>query len=501
MRKLNFKNKIFIFIFAIIILGIIGLLVYAVKLVGNKGKDVYDVSSNTVIFSQDSNLIDTKDGGKIEKKWNGNFYYLTGKNDTYELGLNPVVYESSSEDITLFGDNYQILNEGSINLVKDSITINDPSTTYFYKLDDRVYLIISDEIYNETKSIYANKYLLVYIDKQGNASVLNDALNVKTINPMKLVFGNYTFDIANELLIVGEKTVNLKTVIGSTNEYVVPPEKEDVVKYDPNSLIDSYNELVGDFNKYTTNNNMQIAANNQVEATTNNTVINNTEVTNNNQSNTTVQNSSAASTTVKNKTVMNKRVNLRGAISYPTYIDVSYLVTDPENKYQAVYLVVTGEFDGKAASEKIILDKYATSNRIVGLTPNHEYSISLGYIEILTDEDTGEKSLADNIEDVINVRTSKVNYNLKIEKISNGNVYFNYKMTNDYAFDTGEITLYSDGMPIDTVVLDSEKTKSANGYSNKLKLDQGNVFEIKVENATYGGKDANIPITKTFTIP
>ena len=72
MRKLNLKNKVFIVVFSLIILGIIGLLVYAVKLVGNKGKEVYAVTSNTVLFANDLNQIDTKNGGRIEKKWSGN---------------------------------------------------------------------------------------------------------------------------------------------------------------------------------------------------------------------------------------------------------------------------------------------------------------------------------------------------------------------------------------------------------------------------------------------
>ena len=504
MRKLNLKNKVFIVVFSLIILGIIGLLVYAVKLVGNKGKEVYAVTSNTVLFANDSNQIDTKNGGRIEKKWSGDYYFLASNQDTYKLGKSSVVYETSNDTLTIFGDNYQVFKDGNVAKLKDSATINDLSVPYFYKLEDRVYLIVADEIYNEDKSIFANKYLLIYIDKQGNASVLNDVLNIKTINPMILYFGNFTFDIANEKLIVDEKSIDLKAIIGSTNEYVVPEKEEDVLNFDSNKLIESYNELVNDFNQYASNNKIKSYANNQV-IQNNNTVINN-NTTNNGE--TIINNNGGVSNSfsnnavqAKNKTNLVKRVSLRGSISYPTFIDVSYIVTDPENKYQAVYLLVTGEINGEVATQKIILDKYDTKYRIVGLATNSEYSISLGYIEVVKDEDTGEKSLVDNIEDVINVRTTKTKYALKVEKISNGYVYFNYKMTSDYAFESGKIVLYAGGNMLDEVLIDTEAIKSEKGFEGRLKLEQSNLYEIRVEEAVYNGKNVNDRIVKSFAIP
>ena len=500
MRKLNVKNKIFIVLFSFIILVIIGILIYAVKIVGNKGSKVYDVTSNTVLFAADSNQIDTKNGGKVEKKWNGDYYYLASNQETYKLGKNPVVFDSSSEKITLLGNSYQIYKDGNVSLIKDIVTLNDLTVPLFYKLGDRIYLVISDEIYNDDKSIFASKYLLVYIDKQGNASVLNDLLNIKTINPMSLYFGDYVFDIANEKLLVDEKTIDLKAIIGSTNEYVVPLEKEEVLDFDSSKLIESYNELVNDFNQYANNHKIRSSANNQV-VENNNVVINNSSgnggVIGNNSSNSNSNNV----VQVKNNTNLVKRVSLRGTISYPTYIDVSYIVTDPENKYQAVYLLVTGEINGTMSTQKIILDKYDTKYRIVGLSTNSEYSISLGYIEVVKDEDTLEKSLVDNIEDVINVRTTKTSYKLKILKISSGYVYFNFKMSSDYAFESGVVTLSAGGELIDQIPLDVDAIKKDEGFTGKLKLEQFNVYEIKIDEAMYNGKAVNEKIVKSFAIP
>ena len=143
-----------------------------------------------------------------------------------------------------------------------------------------------------------------------------------------------------------------------------------------------------------------------------------------------------------NKTEILKRVSLRGVVTSTAYIDVSYIVTDPENKYQAVYLLVTGNFDNNIRTQKIVLDKYDTKYRISGVAYNSEYTISLGYIEIVINED--EKSLVDNIEDVINVRTKNIDYSLTIDKIALGKVYFTYKMSSNYAFKSADMALFVD---------------------------------------------------------
>ena len=173
-------------------------------------------------------------------------------------------------------------------------------------------------------------------------------------------------------------------------------------------FITAYNKLVNDFKKYVDNENLKSSSKNQV---VNNTVITNATNTTNNI---------IIPTQADNKTNITKRVSLRGTVSYPTYIDVTYVVTDPEDKYQAVYLLVTGRRNGEMVSEKIMLDKYDTKYRISNLEMKSEYSISLGYVEVTTNNKTVE--LYDNIEDVINVRTTNCDAKITIEKIALGNV-------------------------------------------------------------------------------
>ena len=216
-RTLNRKNKIFISLFVIIILAIVGILIYSVKLTGYKTNRVYDINENHVLFADDFSYVDTRDGGKIEKSWDNEYRFISNENVSYPLGTSPVIYDKTLGEIIVIGKKYQVLSDGSIKEIDDNFEAKDSVMPYFFKLQDRKYLIIYKEIMDENKTVYAKNYLMVDIDKQGNASLLNDTINVKTINPSKLSFDNYVFDVANEKLMYKESVIDLKQVIGSTN--------------------------------------------------------------------------------------------------------------------------------------------------------------------------------------------------------------------------------------------------------------------------------------------
>lgn len=485
MRKLNLKNKLFIFIFSIIVLGIVFILIESVKLSKKEddNESIYTVSTNSVIYAEDSSLVDTSSGGEIKKHWNNDYYFVSNDNKNIDIGLKSIVYEKAVEKVYIFGENYNVSSDGDLIKNTDKTEISNTNNTSFYKIKDRQYLIISNEIYNEDKTIYTNRYLIVTLDKQGNASLLNDAINVKTINPLKLLFDNYIFDIANERLIVNEKAIDLKLIDGSTNEYVEDTE-EHVEEADMTEFITAYNKLVNDFKKYVDNENLKSSSKNQV---VNNTVITNATNTTNNI---------IIPTQADNKTNITKRVSLRGTVSYPTYIDVTYVVTDPEDKYQAVYLLVTGRRNGEMVSEKIMLDKYDTKYRISNLEMKSEYSISLGYVEVTTNNKTVE--LYDNIEDVINVRTTNCDAKITIEKIALGNVYFKFKMSKEYAIESGKIVLYSNNEAGEHILINYKDAISEKGFSGKLKLEESTIYELRLEDAVYNGKNVDIDVKNRF---
>ncbi len=494
--KLNIKNKFYIFIFAILVVGMVVILVLSASEARKKRSSTfkYEVSTNAVLFKDDSDRIDTSLGGVIDKKWDDNYYYTDNKDHSYLLGSCSVVFEKASEIVKILGTSYKIAKNGSVDAYKDSIDVNNIRDSSIYKLKDREYLIISPQIYSEDKNIYASKYLIVYLDKQGNASLLNDSVNVKTINPMILNFDEYKFDIANEKLVIEEQIIDLKAVIGSTNEYE-PPKVEDTkdkkaTKEEFERLKEAYNKLVNDFNQYANNANLALASNTK-------SIVNNNYIIKK-----VAESSSGIAGKINkaiNKSIINKRVSLRGTVSRSTYIDVTYVVTDPEERYQGVYLLVNGIINGTFTTEKILLDKYATGYRITNLSTNSEYSISLGYIEVV-DDGSGNKELVDNIEDVVNVRTTKPNATLTVTRVSSGRAYFNLKMYNDFTFEGGRLVMYANNASVDSVQVNANQALTDKGWSGSLSLGgASDVYTIKLEDIRYAGIPIASGVYKNFT--
>lgn len=488
MRKLNGRNKIFIAVFSIIIIVMVVILVLSVNIAQKNGSTVYEVSSNSIVFDSETNLIDTSKGGSIKKRWDGSYYYMNTQELSYELGEIPVVYEKAKDKIEIFGQNYLVKDDGSILEGEAFTEIANYQEAQFYKLADREYLIVSPEIYNEDKSIYASKYLIVYIDKKGNASLLNDSINVNTINPMKLTFDKYTFDIANEKLLLNNKTIDLKQIIGSTNEYVKKePHMNDELDLDYQNLADQYNALINSFEQYIEETTSFIDAANTIFANANfnvtDSILNGTTNTGNQAT---------------NLTNITKMVSLRGAIANSTHIDVTYAVSDITDQYQVVYLLVTGKINGEDMTEKILLDKYGSTYRIPKLSPRHEYTVSLGYIERVKDL-AGDWVLQDQVEDVINIRTTKPDLKLSVDKISKGYVHFTFKMKEQYALEGGSIVLYANDKYVDKVNIKKIEALSEKGFSSKIKIKEGNILELKLEDAIYNEEYVEVNVSEKFT--
>ncbi len=488
MRKLNGRNKIFIVVFSAIVIVMVVILILSVSIAQKNGSTVYEVSSNSVVFDSETNLIDTSKGGSIKKRWDGSYYYMDTQELSYELGEIPIIYEKAKEKIEIFGQNYLVKEDGSILEGEEFTEITNYQETQFYKIADREYLIVAPEIYNDDKSIYASKYLIVYIDKKGNASLLNDSISVNTINPMKLTFDKYTFDIANEKLLLNNKTIDLKQIIGSTNEYVKKEEHmNDDVELDYENLADQYNELINSFEQYIEETTQFIDAANTIFANANFNVTNSI-----------VNGTTNSGSTTTNLTNITKMVSLRGAVANSTHIDVTYAVSDVGDQYQVVYLLVTGIIDGEEMTEKILLDKYGSTYRIPKLSPRHEYTISLGYIERVKDL-AGDWILQDQVEDVINVRTTKPDLQITVDKISKGYVYFTFKMKEQYALEGGSIVLYANEKYADRVNIKPIEALSAKGFSSKLKIKEGNVLELRLEDVIYNKDLVDVNVSVTFT--
>ena len=225
-RKYDIRNKrnfVIIMLLSIIIIGIFSLFIYKYM---HTSKVVYNIPASSVVQDTNKNFIDIDDNATLKTRWNDS-YYLTYQDKKIGLGKRVIAYNTITSEMKLYGKFYEITEDGKIVENNDETILANTTDTKFYKLADREYLLIDRQIVSEDRSIDANNYLLVELDRMGNAKLSNNKLNLKTITPTKLVTSKYVFDIANESLKYGNLDIDLKKIIGSTNQYKEDEDNKD----------------------------------------------------------------------------------------------------------------------------------------------------------------------------------------------------------------------------------------------------------------------------------
>lgn len=516
MRNLSAGNKMNFTIFTFVVILILVILVCAIITVLKYEKEEYQVNSSAFIYDNDYNYISLENTAVISKKWTGNYYLKEDTtNEEYKLGKYAVSYEKNKKSVDLFGDFYQVLKGGNISKISGYNTINSTSEDKFYKIDDRKYLIIARNIENDTGSLSTENYLIIIVDKLGNALLLNNKINAKTINEMIIKTDDFSFDVANEILTFDEEKINLKKIIGSTNEY--KPTEEN--KVDENTTEENETErnetegnkivVAGGGSSTTTT----TTTNNNSNSTTiiqNGSNINAGNVNNNDSSDDkswvdslngwignvsdafeSIYNKGNAGNNNKDDDTEYKNIALNSVVPGTTYIDINYTINDPENKYNVVYALIS---DG-SSNKNISLDKNATTYRLTGLTPGRDYTIQLGYKVIYSDATT-----KDTIEDSMTTRTIKPTESLKVTKISLDRIYYTLKLDSSFVYDTGaKIKFYiNDSVDEDlTVTLTGSQleTAASSGYSSSIKIPSAftvkSSISIVLEDTKYNGKSVN----------
>lgn len=509
MRNLTAGNKMNFTIFAFIVLIILIILCIAVVTVLRTDKEEYQVSNSMTIYDKDYNYIELENDAKIFKKWTGNYYLkenVTKKE--YNLGNYVVAFDKNKRTLDLYGNFYQVLKGGDVSKISGDNTVSGNVQSQFYKIDDRKYLIVARNIENDTGSLSTQNYLIVIIDKLGNALLLNNSINAKTINEMTIITNDFTFDVANEILTYNEENINLKKIIGSTNEYVKRDEEENVT--------DKPSETTNEVQIGQTENKGETSSGTTTTTTTNNrennsttTIIQNGQTTNNSKQDTSwvgslnswIQKVAAGFQSIyngnsgkKDDTSLTKSIALNSLAAGTTSIDINYTVTDPENKYNLVYAIVS---DG-TKQNSISLDKNATQYKVTGLDPDTSYSVEIGYKVIYADSSVDEK-----VEDTMTVKTNSPIENLTITKVSTDRIYYTLKLDSNFVYDAGaKIVIYlNDTNEYSEIKLTSGNLEKAasTGYTDSFiipddyKLKNSSI-KLKLENTKYNGStvDTNV---------
>lgn len=463
MRKLTSGNKVNFTVFTMIIVGIMAILIVCLTYVMGIEEQQYQIEAGAFFYNSENLPLLLENGGTMQAKWNGNYYIQAEEGSKYNVGSQAVIYNKTTGKVSLYGKMYRVFFDASVETLEKQTEITNFLEDKFYKLADRKYLIISNSIKNETETISTKKYLSIILDKAGNTLLLNNEVNAKTINPMKLITPSFTFDVANEKLVFNDREeIDLTQIIGTTNQY------EESIKVADTKEVEKQEENANSTNSYGANSTETSFTNNNSQ-----TILNGNFGTTEQENTSNNENSSGI-----NNTPLEKSVNLRSATANSSTITVNYNIIDPESKYQTVYITIDGDI-----SRTIALDKTKTNYVITDLTPNTDYQITMGVREI-----NSNGTISEAIEDTIMIRTNKVDTILSITKVSFDNIYFNLKMDSNYTFDSADVVLYVDGLEKDRKKVDISSAIDTNGWTSSFNYEYGNQIMIKIENATYNGK-------------
>ena len=404
MRKYDIKNKRNIGIIIVISVIIIIMFSLVIRLFLKSEKAEYEVISGSLVFDKDKTIIKVDTSGTIKTKWN-NDYYLMYDNNNYDLGESAISYREDSGEIVLYGKYYEIGSGDEIKVTSDETVIKNSALTKFYKLADRKYLVVDKEIKSSDGLVSTTDFLMVDLDKVGNATLTNHKISLKTFAPTEIVTSNYTFDIANEILTYGSDKIDLKKIIGSTNTYT----KDDLIPEENNGASGGGNGItdVAD-------------GNNGGESATDS-----------GESNTVIEE-------IKKASRQTSIVSVTGGVSK---IDIDYVIYDPYKEYTSVYMEVRRV--GTNNVQTIHLNSNATNYTISNdVFPNTKYEIvfKCTYIDSDTLEEVNETI------DKVNVTTKLPNVAIKVTNTSFGKITYQITTDNSYAIDSGEMTVLVNGI-------------------------------------------------------
>lgn len=483
MKQKKGRNKIIFTVFIVFVVLIIILFTLVIIKGLKNEKKIYEVSSSSLVYDENYNNIEIKDKASITKKWN-NKYYLESNKEKYTLGEFTVVYNPNDYRMYTYGDCYKVYENGDTEKITQENEIIRTSEETFYKIADRKYLIVSSNIKDKTNSLNTKDYLIVELDKIGNATLMNNELNIKTINEMVLECGKFDFDIANEKLIFENNTIDLKKIGGSTNQYVKKEETKETKEQEVKQLSEK------DLKKLES----EIAS----KIKENNSAINNRFDANSGSITNTITDITATINTVTDQVISQKNyykaVKLISISSGVNYFDVNYYVSDPTNEYEQIFLKLE---DNKGNISTYNINKSDSIYRIMDLLPDQEYTVSLCYkYSVLSELGVIQK---EEVADIIKYKTHNPQYELAITKIAKNKIYFKFKADPTYTIESGKIVLYIDGQEIGSKEIDIQDALRNSGFTSYIEYsNSGNMIILKLENAIYNEEITELDVQAKY---
>lgn len=434
MRKYDIKNKRNIGIIIVISVVIIVMFSLVISLFLKTDKKEYNVLSGTLVFDKDKTIIKVNtDDAVIKIMWNNDYYLIYDKKN-YELGDTAISYNENNGQITLYGRYYEISSGDEIKVTSDETVIKDSALTKFYKLADRKYLVVDREIKSSDGLLSTTDFLMVDLDKVGNATLTNHKVSLKTFSETEIVTSNYTFDIANEILTYGSDIIDLKKIIGSTNTYT----KEDLIPEEgsgtgTDGVTDVTDNSAGDgTGTGGSGGGGGGGAGGSGDGTGTGTGDGDGTGTGDGSGG-----GSGGNIILEEIKKASKNTSIVSVNSSVSTISVDYVIYDPYSEYTAVYMEV--KESGSNSVQTIHLNSRETNYVISnGILPNTNYNIvfKCSYI----DPETGEEVI-ETIDEKI-IITKLPSLGIKVTSTSFGKITYQITTDNSYALSSGTLIVY-----------------------------------------------------------
>lgn len=507
-RKYDVKNKrniIIIGVVAVVIVCIFSLFIYKYS---KASKIEYKIEAGSVLQDVLKNYITLDDDAVLKIRWNGN-YYLEYNKEKINLGKKVIAYNGLTGSMKLYGTFYEIDNDGKIIENKNETVLANTTDSKFYKIDDREYLLVDTKIYSNDNSIQADNYLLVELDKAGNAKLSNDKINLKTISPTILVTSEYTFDIANEILNYGQYDIDLKKIIGSTNQYNPTGKGENSSENQDDNAdgssgtgsgtgtgtgdgTGSGNGTGGGSGGVGTGTGTEDGANTGIGVGGSGVgpgdVVNNDDIGN-------VPDIGEIMDKVKMTSIIRVVEGLN-------QIDVDYVIYDPYNEYKTVYVEVVSS--GKV--DVIYLSKNDTHITLNNLVANTNYKLNFVYTTIEKNEETGQEKLVPYTFEQFDLKTKMPEYSISIYKLSRVYNTLTYKVNLQSGFNISKVNVellfdYEE----ETIILNSSVDVNdlnsdyvlGNFDMSNYSVNEDTLLKLKIKSVISGGVE--LPINSTYT--
>ena len=487
------SNRLYI-IFAVLIVVIIGLFAFVIIRISTQNNNKYEVKKDSILYTSSSNYKQVKGKAKLIQKIDGYFYLHDSYGGNVEITkIAKTAISSNPNDmsvVNIYGVAYQVDEKGEVTILSKNTEIPTNLPTKFFKIDDRKYLFVDKSIKSSDNSIDTTGYIIIELDKEGNASFANNELNIKTIKPIIIKGSTFEFDIANEKLLYGKKVIDLKKVLGSTNKYKKQSKKsnngtdnkdKDTTNGKNSSNGNSDGSSGGGGSTTSFGNGGSSSGGNYYDDYFQNVV----NTVNNLTYSVSGINDNTKGTLKKDDVYFDfsKWLAIKSLSSSVNSITINYQVFDPNNEYQTIFVEVAS--NGEVA-KRIYINKNDTSAIIRDLMFGQAYTVALGYTTVSNVEPV--------IQDSVTINTLSPDLDLEITKLTASTIYYKFA-TKNFKLDSGQLSIYGNDHYVASTPIDVIAAARESGFSGSFSrtLVNGSI-EIRLENAYYNGQMLNINI-------